>query len=129
MNGFIRTAGMAAAVCSALICVSCGGSSSSSSSGGSSAGGGTLILCYTSTDTQKVTLSSVFPIHTTDPTMMVEQPWAIDFRRFLGQSGNEGGISVTCDQVTSKSAAKDKADALRKQGHDVVETTWAYAGG
>jgi hypothetical protein len=60
---------------------------------------------------------------------MVEEPWAADFRRYIGQSGNEGGISVTCDQVTSSSAEKDKADDLRKQGHQVVETGWTYAGG
>jgi hypothetical protein len=60
---------------------------------------------------------------------MVEEPWAADFRRYLGQSGNEGGISVTCDQVASKGAEKDKADELRKQGHQVIETNWAYAGG
>jgi hypothetical protein len=45
----------------------------------------------------------------------------------LGQSGNEGAISVTCDQVTSKDAEKEKADELRKQGHTVVETGWTYA--
>jgi len=59
--------------------------------------------------------------------MMVEEPWSADFRRYLGQSGNEGGISVTCDQVTSKDAEKEKADELRKQGHTVVETGWTYA--
>jgi len=60
---------------------------------------------------------------------MLEEPWAQDFRRYIGQSGNEGGINVTCSQVTSKDAEKDKADELRKQGHQVVETNWAYAGG
>jgi hypothetical protein len=58
---------------------------------------------------------------------MVEEPWSADFRRYLGQSGNEGGISVTCDQVSSTDAEKTKADDLRKQGHTVIETGWTYA--
>jgi hypothetical protein len=87
------------------------------------------MLCYTSPNAQVVRISAVFPIKTADPTTMMEEPWAKDFRTYIGQSGNEGGISVTCDQVTSKSAEKDKADALRKQGHQVIETNWAYAGG
>ena len=87
------------------------------------------MLCFTDPTAQAVRISSVFTIKTTDPTTMVEEPWAIDFRRYIGQSGNEGGISVTCGQVSSKDAEKDKADELRKQGHQVVETGWAYAGG
>jgi hypothetical protein len=39
----------------------------------------------------------------------------------------DGAISVTCDQVTSTDAEKEKADELRKQGHTVVETGWTYA--
>jgi len=58
---------------------------------------------------------------------MLEEPWAKDFRTYVGQSGNEGDISVTCTQVASKDAVKDKADELRKQGHQVVETSWTYA--
>jgi hypothetical protein len=85
------------------------------------------MLCYSSPTTQVVRLSAVFPIKTHDATTMVEEPWSADFRRYLGQSGNEGAISVTCDQVTSKDAEKEKADELRKQGHTVVETGWSYA--
>ena len=85
------------------------------------------MLCYSSPTTQVVRVSAVFPIKTHDPTTMVEEPWSADFRRYLGQSGNEGAISVTCDQVTSKDAEKEKADEFRKQGHTVIETGWAYA--
>lgn len=97
-------------------------------SGGSSHSNMVNILCYSSTDTQKVVISSVFAVKAYPPERMIEQPWAMDFRRYIGQSGNEGGISVTCDEVSSSDAEKDKAEALRKQGHDVVETRWSYAG-
>ena len=60
---------------------------------------------------------------------MIEEPWAKDFRRYIGQSGNEGGISVTCTQVTSSDAQRNKAEELRKEGHEVVEAKWSYAGG
>jgi hypothetical protein len=130
MNRLMSRAGLGISLSFVLFCAACGSGPSSSSSGGSMSGAAhaTLqMLCYTSTDTQKVVISSVFPIKTADSTTMMEEPWAKDFRRYIGQSGNEGGINVTCDQVTSKTAEKDKADALRKQGHDVVETNWAYA--
>jgi len=87
------------------------------------------MLCFTSPTAQAVRISGVFPIKTTDPTTMVEEPWAKDFRRYIAQSGNEGGISVACSQVTSKDAERDNADELRKQGHQVFETGWTYAGG
>jgi hypothetical protein len=87
------------------------------------------MLCFTSPTTPVVRISAVFPIKTADPTTMVEEPWSADFRRYIGQSGNEGGISVTCSQVSSKDAEKEKADELRKQGHQVIETGWTYAGG
>ena len=87
------------------------------------------MMCFTSPTLQVVRFSGVFPIKTVTPTQMVEEPWAKDFRRYVGQSGNEGGINVTCSQVTSKDAEKDKADELRKQGHQVIETGWIYPGG
>jgi hypothetical protein len=87
------------------------------------------MLCFTSPNLPVVRISAVFPLKTHDATTMVEEPWAIDFRRYIGQSGDEGGINVTCNQVGSKDAEKDKADELRKQGHQVVETGWTYAGG
>jgi hypothetical protein len=87
------------------------------------------MLCFTSPDSRKVVVSSVFPVKTYPPERMIEEPWAQDFRRYIGQSGNEGGINVTCSQVTSSDAAKGKAEELRKQGHEVAETKWSYAGG
>jgi hypothetical protein len=87
------------------------------------------MLCFTSPDSRKVVLSSVFPVRTYPPERMIEEPWAKDFRRYVGQSGNEGGINVTCNQVSSSNAEKDKAEELRKQGHEVVEAKWSYAGG
>lgn len=125
MNRIIRLLVVSFALSSALLCVSCRSGSSSPSP--SSSAGPINFLCYSSPTAQIVRLSAVFPIKTHDSTTMVEEPWAADFRRYLGQSGDEGGISVTCDQVTSKDAEKDKADELRKQGHTVVETGWTYA--
>ncbi len=34
-----------------------------------------------------------------------------------------------CSQVTSSDAERSKAEELREQGHEVVETKWSYAGG
>jgi hypothetical protein len=127
MNRIIRLSGLSLALSSAFLCVSCHSGSSSTSPSPSADGGPINILCYSSPTAQVVRLSAVFPIKTHDPTTMVEEPWSADFRRYLGQSGNEGGISVTCDQVTSVNAEQEKADALRKQGHTVVETGWKYA--
>jgi ABC-type phosphate transport system substrate-binding protein len=130
VNKFISQAGLGIALSLAAMCAACGSGSSSAptmSSSGSSGHGTVLMLCYTSPDTQSVTISSVFPIKTADPTTMIEEPWAKDFRRFLAQSGNEGGINVTCDQVASKDAEKQKVDELKKQGHTVKEVNYAYA--
>lgn len=120
----------AALVCATFL-VACGGgaSSAASSAAGGGAHSGTVnMLCFTSTDTQKVVVSRVFPIKPYPPERMIEEPWAQDFRRYVGQSGNEGGINVSCAQVTASDTQKSKADELRKQGHDVVESQWAYAG-
>ena len=114
--------------CTAL-CASCsGGQSSSAPNNAGSHSGIVNMLCFTSADTRKVVVSHVFPIKSYPPERMIEEPWAKDFRRYIGQSGNEGGISVTCSEVTSSDAAKHKAEELRKQGHEVVETQWSYAG-
>ena len=131
INRVIQTSGVGLALCGCWFCVSCkSGSSSSSSSGGSSFGGPVQMLCYTTPTAQVVRLSAVFPIKAATPTEMIEEPWAKEFRVYVGQSnGREEGTSVTCDQVASKDAEKDKADALRKQGHQVIETGWTYAGG
>jgi hypothetical protein len=125
MNRIIRMSVVSLALSSAFLCVSCRSGSSSPSP--SDSAGAIDMLCYSSPTAQVVRISAVFPIKTHDATTMVEEPWSADFRRYLGQSGNEGGISVTCDQVTSTDAEKEKADELRKQGHTVVETGWTYA--
>lgn len=126
MNRFIRLSGLSLAFSFALLCVSCHSGSPASSTSSATAGP-INFLCYSSPTAQTVRISAVFPIKTHDSTTMVEEPWSADFRRYLGQSGSEGGISVTCDQVTSKDAEKEKADELRKQGHTVIETGWTYA--
>lgn len=117
----------------ALFCMaSCNSSHNSTAIGsapGSTRSGTADMLCFTSPDTPKVVVSSVFPVKTYPPERMIEEPWAKDFRRYIGQSGKEGGINVTCSQVNSSDAAQITADKLRKQGHEVVETKWAYAGG
>lgn len=127
MNRFIRLAGLAVAFSSIFFCLSCNSGPSSQSSSSSGANGPVNMLCFTSPTLPAVRMSAVFPIKTVSPTIMLEEPWAKDFRRYIGQSGNEGGINVTCNQVASKDALKDKADELRKQGHQVVETGWSYA--
>ncbi len=118
-------------ICTAL-CASCGRgqpSSASSGTGASSHAATVSLLCFTSVDTRKVVVSRVFRVKTYPPERMIEEPWAKDFRRYVGQSGNEGGISVTCTPVASDDAQQIKAEELRRQGHEVVETQWAYAGG
>jgi len=125
MNRTIRLSGVSLVLTSAFLCVACHSGTSSPSP--SSSAGPINMLCYSSPTAQVVRLSAVFPIKTHDATTMVEEPWSADFRRYLGQSGNEGGISVTCEQVTSTDAEKEKAAELRKQGHTVVETGWTYA--
>ena len=128
----LRIVGTTAVLCGLLLCVSCGSGKSSSAAGSARASthSSTLnMLCFTSADTRKVVVSSVFPVRAYPPERMLEEPWAKDFRRYIGQSGNEGGISVTCSQVTSSDAEKNKAEELRKRGHNVVETKWSYAGG
>jgi hypothetical protein len=118
----------------ALACVSCGGSSSSQPSSASTAGSrnGSYMVCYTQSNAHGVTVSSVFHVPPVDQVTMLEEPWAKDFRRYVGQSGDEGAISVTCSQVDPKNpdaALKDKIDAWRKQGIPVAQVNWKYAGG
>jgi len=117
-----------------LICVSCGGGSSNRPSSTSSAGtrNGTYMICYTTSNAHGITVSSVFHVPPVDQVTMLEEPWAKDFRRYVGQSGDEGGISVTCVPVDPKNpeaALKDKIEAWRKQGIQVGQTKWKYAGG
>jgi hypothetical protein len=114
----------------ALVCVSCSSSSSPSSSASSVSG--TYMICYTQSSAHGVNVSSVFHVPPADQVTMLEEPWAKDFRRYIGQSGDEGGISVTCAPVDPKNpdaALKDKIDAWRKQGIQVNQINWKYAGG
>jgi ABC-type phosphate transport system substrate-binding protein len=116
-----------------LGCISCGsGSSRQSSSASSSSSSGTYFVCYTTSSAHGVTVSSVFHVPPADQVTMLEEPWAKDFRRYIGQSGDEGGISVTCPQVDPKNpdaALKEKIDGWQKQGIQVKQIKWKYAGG
>ena len=128
MNRFLGVASLGLALSYSLVGLSCGsGGSSQSSNLSGSARGPVNMLCFTSPTVQVVRLSAVFPIKTVSPEIMLEEPWAKDFRTYVGQSGNEGAITVTCTQVASKDAVKNKAEVLRKLGHQVVETGWTYA--
>ncbi|MDP9012439.1 MAG: hypothetical protein M3O41_07240 [Pseudomonadota bacterium] len=51
--------------------------------------------------------------------------------RYSFQTAQPNGTSdrITCSQVTSSDAERSKAEELRKQGHEVVETQWSFAGG
>src|SRR5215469_14396182 len=120
----------------AAICVSCGSSrpaadpsSASSRPGGS---GPTYVICFSSPNARVVSLSAAFPVKPATQVEALEEPWAKDFRRYIAQSnGRETGSSVTCTPVDSsnpQAAVKDKAESLRKEGHEVVETGWVYAG-
>ena len=132
MNKFPGFSSFGLALFCIAVCVSCSSSHDSAATGrpaGSTRPGTSDMLCFSSPDSRKVVVSSVFPVKTYPPERMIEEPWAKDFRRYIGQSGNEGGINVTCTPVTSSDAAKIKADELRKLGHEVVETKWSYAGG
>jgi hypothetical protein len=93
---------------------------------------GTYMICYTQSNAHGITVSSVFHVPPVDQVTMLEEPWAKDFRRYVGQSGDAGALSVTCTQVDPKNpdaALKDKIDSWRKQGVHVVQVSWKYAGG
>jgi hypothetical protein len=132
VNKFVGYGGLRAGLICTALCASCSSSDPSAQAGspsGSTRSGTANMLCFSSPESRKVVISSVFAVRTYPPERMIEEPWAQDFRRYIGQSGNEGGISVTCSQVSSSDAEKSKAEELRKQGHEVVETKWSYAGG
>ena len=116
-----------------VACVSCGGNSSSQPSAAPSANrSGGYMICYTESNAHGVTVSAVFHIPSVDSVTMLEEPWAKDFRRYVGQNGDAGALEVTCTQVDPKNpdaAFKDKIDAWRKQGINVVQVNWKYAGG
>ena len=78
----------------ALVCVACGSSSSTPSSASSNSRNGTYMICYTESNAHGVTVSGVFHVPPVDQVTMLEEPWAKDFRRYVGQSGDEGAISA-----------------------------------
>ena len=132
MNKYPSFSSFGIALFCMTLCASCNSSQTSTHTArasGSTHAGTADMICFTSTDSRKIVVSSVFPVRTYPPERMIEEPWAKDFRRYIGQSGNEGGINVTCSPVSSSDAQKLKADEFRKQGHEVVETKWSYAGG
>jgi hypothetical protein len=118
-----------------VACVSCGSNTASPSApfAASSTGpNGIYMICYTGSKAHGITVSSVFHVPPVDQVTTLEEPWAKDFRRYVGQSGDAGALSVTCTQVDPKNpdaALKDKIDVWRKQGVHVVQVSWKYAGG
>ena len=132
MKTFTTQAALILALSSVLVSISCGNNSSSTpSSASSDAASGEYFVCYTSSSAHGITVSSVFHVPPADNVTMLEEPWAKDFRRFIGQSGDEGGISVSCDQVDPKNAdaaVKAKIAAWQKQGIPVKQVNYKYAG-
>ena len=132
MNRFACPVAMGFTISAASLCVSCGGSPSAPSSAPSSSKSGTYMVCYANSSAHGIIVSSVFHLAPVDQVTMLEEPWAKDFRRSVGQSGDAGGISVTCTQVDPKNpetARKEKMDAWRKRGIQVTQVNWKYAGG
>jgi hypothetical protein len=85
------------------------------------------MLCYSDETQDVVRLSGVFLLKNPQD---FSEPWRLDFRRYLGQSGNEGAVLVTCSPVSSsdpQGALKAHAGALRQKNKRVVETGWTYA--
>lgn len=77
------------------------------------------MFCYTKSPSHGVTVSAVFRLPSVDQVTMLEEPWAKDFRRYLGESGDAGAISVVCDQVdprNSDATVKTKIDAGGSKG-------------
>lgn len=116
-------------------CISCSSNTANSPAAlaASSPGrNGAYMICYTTSQAHGITVSSVFHVPSADQVTMLEEPWAKDFRSYVGESGDRGAISVTCAQVDPKNAeaeTKAKIDAWRKQGIQVVQVNWKYAGG
>lgn len=114
-------------------CISCSGNKAISpvASATSSMGrNGAYMICYTSSNAHGITVSSVFHVPPADQVTMLEEPWAKDFRRYVGQSGDAGALSVACAQVDPQNpdaALKDKINAWQKAGVTVKKVNWKYA--
>ena len=131
MNRLLRQFALPLMFLGAFICSGCHGSSSATSSASSGAANGTYMICYATSSAHGIKVSSVFHVPPVDQVTMLEEPWAKEFRTYVGQSGDEGGISVTCTQVDPKNpdaALKDQIDAWKKQGTAVTQVNWKYAG-
>lgn len=116
----------------AMACSGCGGSAKTSASATSGNRNGADMICYTRSNAHGITVSAVFHVPAADQVTMLEEPWAKDFRRYVGQSGSEGGLSVSCVRVDPHDPAgglKDQIAAWKKQGIPVGQTSWKYAGG
>ncbi len=90
MNRLSRQFALPLMFLGALVCSGCHGSSSPPSSASSGASNGTYMYCYTTSSAHGITVSSVFHVPPVDQVTMLEEPWAKDFRTFVGQSGDEG---------------------------------------
>ena len=131
MNGRLSQASLPLMVLVALLGAGCNNSSGARSSAASSARNGTYMVCYTTSPSHGISVSSVFHVPPADQVTMLEEPWAKDFRRYVGQSGDAGAISVTCAQVDPKdpdAALKGEREAWLKQGLEVKQLKWKYAG-
>ena len=131
MNRRLRQFALPLIFLGALVGAGCHSSSSAPSSASSGASNGTYMFCYATSSAHGIKVTSVFHVPPVDQVTMLEEPWAKDFRTFIGQSGDEGGISVTCPQVDPKNpeaAIKNQIDAWQKQGTAVTQVSWKYAG-
>jgi len=89
------------------------------------------MVCTTDVTRPTVYVSSGFAVKS---PQALNEPWQAEFRRYISQSGSMmyASSGVECTAVSAadaKSAGKSKAEALRKDGKQVIETGWTYAGG
>ena len=131
MKGLFKQLAFPLAFSLALVCTGCHSAPSPSSSPSASSRAGAYLFCYTTSPAHGITVSSVFHVPQADQVTMLEEPWAKDFRRYVAQSGDAGAISVSCQQVDPQDpdgAVKDKIDTWKKQGIQVKQVNWKYAG-
>jgi len=131
MNRLLSQASLPLMFVGALVGLGCNSSSGARSSASSSARNGTYMVCYTTSPSHGISVSSVFHVPPADQVTMLEEPWAKDFRRYVGQSGDAGAISVTCAQADPKdpdAALKEEKETWRRQGVAVKQLNWKYAG-
>ena len=123
MDRFVRPAALGLVFSTAVFCSSCHSSKSADATG---AGGSLSVLCMTDPSLPTVKVSAVFPIKTADPS----EPWTVEYRRYIAQSGSEGGVEVVCQAVNSNDPSNSLQAAehpLKDQGKKIVETGWKYA--